>query len=172
MVIQEHLLELVSVILSQFDRPHADEVVVIHVASAGGEVHRSGPDLGTVDDDKLVMHQTFLAITQHLNVSFFELLYLQLVQVVAIRDHTHNHTSPVGFNQRIPHRPQIEVVNRHVYAEACLIDGSNQGFIDTAPVGWRSRIGWLGEVYRVPIRYGGGGGGGGVSYLKALSGYT
>ena len=87
----------------------------------------------------------------HLLYYVFDLLHFLLVHIIAIGHQAHHHPAPVGIDQCIPHRPQIEIVNGHIHAQACLVDGGDQVIIDATPVGGGVRVGRLGEVNGVPV---------------------
>ncbi len=91
-ILDEHLFELHDEIFGQTGRTQSDEIVVVLVSPMGREVHRAGPDHQVVDDNKLIVHQAFTAVTQHRYASLDQLLGFSRVEIVTLRDHPNTDT--------------------------------------------------------------------------------
>jgi len=58
-----------------------------------GEIHRTHPDFRAVDNDELVMHQTFALVSNDRDTSLNQRLRRGIEHVVAFHNHAHLHTA-------------------------------------------------------------------------------
>ena len=96
-VLFEHFIELGCVIFCHLSRADVDKIIIVLISPTG--------DLGTVNYDELIVHQTFALVADDWYPGIQDLLDFQIVHVIAFHDHAHHHPTFLSMDEGITDTP-------------------------------------------------------------------